>query len=319
MDWIGNESNVNRDVPIVWMVGLIGGWLLANVGCNRSQPFLTTHQVNGSLPTTRPPQPIFGNLLGAAPTTVLDPGQVGTQQAFAARDSDLTRRLQQLDENNRQLQTQLAQSQQQAQLAFDEKALLRRQLQDLTSQLQQTQVASVQARDQLQGISEQVRNAEASSRLRGGARLTANSSLRGQSESLKAFGFPVLQDGDVIRVRIPSDQLFQPNTASLTASATEILDRLAASFKQDFPRQRIGIEGHTDTGPFYGGSFSTAQQLSAAQSTAIVEHLQRRNQVPVPQLFSLAHGTNHPLADNQTPTGRSQNRRIEVVVYPDTY
>jgi chemotaxis protein MotB len=227
--------------------------------------------------------------------------------------------MQQLDENNRQLQTQLAQSQQQAQLASDEKTLLRRQLQDVTTQLQQTQIASVQAKDQLQGMSEQVRNAEASTRFRGGAKLTANSSLRGPTESLRTLGFPVLQDGDVIRVRIPSDQLFQPNTASLTASAAEILDRLAISFKQDFSRQRIGIEGHTDAGPFYGGSFSTAQQLSSAQSTAIVEHLQRRNQVPVTQLFSLAHGTNHPIADNQTPTGRSQNRRIEVVIYPDTY
>lgn len=319
IEWIGKKSNVNRDVPIIWIVGVLASLLAANAGCNRSQPFLTTHQVNGGLPATRPAQPIFGNLFGAAPLPVNDPGMVGAQAAIAARESDLARRLQQLDENNRQLQTQLAQSQQQAQLASDERTLLRRQLQDVTSQLQQTQIASVQAKDQLQGISEQVRNAEASSRLRGGARLTANSSLRGQTEGLKTLGFPVIQDGDVIRMRIPSDQLFQPNTASLTPSATEILDRLAASFKQDFSRQRIGIEGHTDAGPFYGGSFATAQQLSAAQSTAIVEHLQRRNQVPSTQLFSLAHGTNHPLADNQTPTGRSQNRRIEIVVYPDTY
>lgn len=308
---------MNRDVSILSIVGLVVGLFLATMGCNRSQPFLTTQQVGAGPAVPAQPQQLFGGMFGAAPN--MNGGLGLPQPALAAREADLTRRLQLLDENNRQLQTQLAQSQQQAQLAADERGLLRRQLQDVSSQLQQTQIATVQAKDQLQGMSEQVRNAEVSSRLRGGARLTANSSLRNQTDSLKEQGFPVIQDGDVIRVRIPSDQLFQPNTASLTASAAEILDRLAASLKQDFPRQRIGIEGHTDAGPFYGGSFATAQQLAAAQSTSIVEHLQRRNQFPATQLFSLAHGTNHPIADNQSPAGRSQNRRVEIVIYPETF
>ncbi len=102
-------------------------------------------------------------------------------------------------------------------------------------------------------------------------------------------------------------------------SAAEILDRVAAAITKNYPRQRVGIEGHTDSGPFYGGSFATAQQLSSAQSTAVVEQLQRRNQMSANQLFSLAHGTNHPVADNQTPVARAQNRRIEIVIYPDTF
>jgi flagellar motor protein MotB len=32
----------------------------------------------------------------------------------------------------------------------------------------------------------------------------------------------------------------------------------------------------------------------------------------------LAMGDNHPLASNATPAGKAKNRRIEVVVYPDT-
>jgi outer membrane protein OmpA-like peptidoglycan-associated protein len=35
------------------------------------------------------------------------------------------------------------------------------------------------------------------------------------------------------------------------------------------------------------------------------------------QLFLGAHGANHPLVSNATAAGRSRNRRVELVVYPD--
>ena len=50
-----------------------------------------------------------------------------------------------------------------------------------------------------------------------------------------------------------------------------------------------------------------------------IRYAVRRNGVPTQQLFVIAHGPNHPLADNQTPAGRAENRRIEFVVYPDTF
>ncbi len=294
----------------------VGWFFIGSFGCNRSNPYLTTQQLGGG--ASQPPsQGILGGFFGNPP--LANNPAIAPQQALAAREADLNRRLQLLDENNRQLQTQLAQSQQQSQLASDERSLLRRQLQDVTGQLQQTQIASLQTKDQLAGMSEQVRSVQASNQLRGGARLTANNSLVSQTDNLRDLGFPVIQDTNVIRIRVPADQLFQPNTATLTPSASEILDRVATTLRSNFSRQRVGIEGHTDAGPFYGGTYSTAQQLASAQSAAIVEHLQRRNQVPASQLFSLAHGTNHPLADNQSPTNRALNRRIEVVIYPDSY
>jgi chemotaxis protein MotB len=291
-------------------------FVLSLVGCNRSNQYLASQPAVAAPATAGAAPSFFQGWLGGGTAA---PEAFAIQQQFSARETDLNRRLVALDENNRQLQTQLAQAQQQAQIAAEERALLRRQLADASNQLQQSRVSNSETQNRLDGLSNEYRGLQSANQWRGGARLTANSSLKGRTEALSQLGFPVFQEGDVVRLRIPADQLFQPNTANPTPNAAEILDRVAEVVRSEFARQRIAVESHTDAGPFYGGNFSTAQQLSAAQSTAVVESMQRRSRLPSGQLFSVAHGTNHSVADNQTPAGRAQNRRIEIVIYPDTF
>jgi chemotaxis protein MotB len=196
---------------------------------------------------------------------------------------------------------------------------MQRQLQDVGNQLTQSRMANVQSSQQLRGLADQVQSVQASQQRRGGAKLTANTSNRLASEPLRDLGYSVEDDGGVIRLRLPSDQLFQQGTAQLSASASSILDRVAESLKRNYPRQRIAIEGHTDNAPLYGGTYSTSHQLAAAQSNAVLEHFTRRNQMPSAQLFTLAHGDNYPVGDNQSPASRATNRRVEFVVYPETF
>jgi chemotaxis protein MotB len=287
-------------------------------GCNRSNPYLTS-QSSGFPAAPSASSGSFGGLLGTGGSAAGANELLAIQQRYEARESELNRRLQALDENNRQLQTQLAQSQQQIQIAADERSLLKRQLMDVSGQLQQTRVAGFQTENELRGISDQFRSAQISSQSRGGARLTANKSLKEAPEFLKDLGFAVLEDGELIRIRIPVDQLFEPSGNTLTSGASSTLERIAAAIQREYPKQRVAVEGHTDSGPFYGGNYTTPQQLSSAQSTAVVDFLVRRNALPASQLFSLAHADNHPIANNDTPVARSQNRRIEFVIYPDTF
>ncbi len=230
----------------------------------------------------------------------------------AAQIAELERRARLLDDNNRQLTTQLAQSQQQVQLYRERSDLLARQMQDVTGQLAQSKIAQAQTAEQMRGIQSSVQK-------RGGAILAANNSLARQADSLRSRGLPVTVEGDIIRVSVPADQLFQPGSAQLSPNAAAVLDPIAETIAKQFPRQRIAIEGHSDTSPMYGGNFATSHQLAAAQSMAVLEQFSRRNSLPPNQLFSLSHGTNHPVADNATPAGRAQNRRIDIVIYPDTF
>jgi flagellar motor protein MotB len=268
------------------------------LGCSRSNPYLTAT-----------PSGFSG--------TVAAPNIASPQ--FTAQITELERRAKLLDDNNRQLTTQLAQSQQQMQLFKERSELMQRQLQDVGNQLAQARMANSQSSQQLRGLADQVQSVQSSQQKRGGARLTANTSNRMGSEPLRDLGYAVEDDGGVVRLRVPSDQLFQPGTAQLSPSASSILDRVAEALKRSYPKQRIGIEGHTDNAPLYGGTFATTHQLAAAQSNAVLEHFTRRNQMPSSQLFTLAHGDNYPIGDNQSPASRASNRRVEFVVYPETF
>lgn len=227
------------------------------------------------------------------------------------------RRLQQLDVDNRQLVTQVAQLQQQnqalqqeKQLALQQGELYAKQLQDLAAQNKQLLASGMQ-------IADQARSLQASMNTRGGARLTANNSLRGSAAAFQIPGAAVVPEGDLIRIRIPSDRLFSPGTAQLHPAGIPMLDQAASAISQQFPRQRVAVEAHTDNAQPYGAS--SAYRLAGDQAQAVLDQLVSRNRIPMQQLFTVAHGPNHPLADNQTPVGRAENRRIELVIYPETF
>ena len=229
-----------------------------------------------------------------------------------AQIAELNRRVQLLDDNNRQLHTQLAQSEQQTQVYRDESQLLRTQLAEISQQLETTRMAAQTAESQVRGI-------QASTQLRGNASIQANTNLTQQAARLNLGGIPVEQDRDVVRVVISSDSLFQPGTAQVQPQASLVLDPVAAQLRAVFPRQRIGIESYTDNAQLYGGSVATSHQLTSAQAAAVLDFLTRRSGMAPQQLFTVAQGANNPRQSNETPAGRAANRRIELVIYPDVF
>lgn len=229
-----------------------------------------------------------------------------------AQLAELRRRVQLLDDNNRQLHTQLAQSEQQSQVYRDELSLIRQQLADTTGKLESASIAAREAESRVQGF-------QASTQLRGNAQITPNTNLQQLASRLNLGGLPIEPDGNALRIVIPSDQLFQPGTAQLQPQAALVLDPIAAQLRSVFPRQRIAIEGYTDNAPMFGGQVATSHQLASAQAASVLELLTRRAGMSPQQLFTVAQGTNHPRATNETPAGRAVNRRIELVIYPETF
>jgi flagellar motor protein MotB len=231
-----------------------------------------------------------------------------------------------LDEANQQLTAQLAQAQQQLKLYQDRSELMQRQLADVTNQMQTrlaagmaaaTAVPRVATRDESTastGSPSIDREFGTGRNRRSGARLSANVSRGLASEPLRDLGYEVDFSSDGLRLRIPSDQLFQPGTSQLTASGSTLLDRVAEVLRAHYADRRIAIEGYTDNSPMYGGIYATSHQLTSAQADQVLAHWTRSNRLSPSLLTTLAHGSNDPISDNQNPAGRAENRRIEIVV-----
>jgi outer membrane protein OmpA-like peptidoglycan-associated protein len=104
------------------------------------------------------------------------------------------------------------------------------------------------------------------------------------------------------------DVLFDTGQASLKPGAMTTVDRLA-QFMSDYPERSVRIEGHTDD----VGSDTTNQQLSERRAVAVRDALVARN-IEAPRISTVGYGEARPIAGNDTPGGRQQNRRIEIVV-----
>jgi len=109
-----------------------------------------------------------------------------------------------------------------------------------------------------------------------------------------------------------SDVLFDTGRATLKPGAQRDLDRLAQALK-DNPNTRVKIEGYTDS----VGSEDYNQALSQRRAESVAEALQSRG-VPADRYEVEGLGKGFPVASNDTPAGRQQNRRVEIVFSDDS-
>jgi chemotaxis protein MotB len=115
-----------------------------------------------------------------------------------------------------------------------------------------------------------------------------------------------------VTVSITDTMLFQPGQAEVLNEARGTLSRVAAALKE-FPHQ-IRIEGHTDNVPIHTKEFPTNWELSTARALNITRFLAEEGYLPPERLAASGYGEFHPVAGNDTPEGRAQNRRVELVI-----
>ena len=107
------------------------------------------------------------------------------------------------------------------------------------------------------------------------------------------------------------DVLFDTGKATLKAGAYSTIDRLATVLKEDASR-KVLIEGHTDS----VGSDDFNQELSERRAGAVQAALFERG-VEASQISTVGKGETTPVASNDDPGGRQQNRRVELVFQDD--
>lgn len=118
------------------------------------------------------------------------------------------------------------------------------------------------------------------------------------------------------RTSLPAETLFASGSADLTAEGERVLAQLAEQL-QPAPYQ-ILVQGHTDDVPIRGAlaeRFPTNWELAAIRAARVVRALEAHGIEPE-RLAAVSLGEHHPVAPNDTPEGRAENRRIEIRLIP---
>jgi chemotaxis protein MotB len=105
---------------------------------------------------------------------------------------------------------------------------------------------------------------------------------------------------------------FDSGSAALKPSALPALDRIASILAVRTCRLRI--EGHTDNVPIHTAQMASNWELSTARSTELVRLLIQRYRFSPERLSAAGYAEYHPIASNDTPQGRAQNRRVDLVI-----
>jgi outer membrane protein OmpA-like peptidoglycan-associated protein len=124
-------------------------------------------------------------------------------------------------------------------------------------------------------------------------------------------GVKILRVGEGIKVTFDGDLMFRKNSSRLSEQSKRNLDRLAETLVK-YDKTKLIIEGHTDG----TGSATHNQTLSEQRAQAVALYLSMRKIQP-DRIKVSGYGETQPLFANTTEAGRTQNRRVELVIIAD--
>ena len=116
--------------------------------------------------------------------------------------------------------------------------------------------------------------------------------------------------GEELIVTLPQEILFATDSAEVRPDLRRDLRAMAANLNRN-PGSRVQVIGHTDS----TGAAAYNQSLSERRANSVANVL-RDAGVSNNRITAVGRGEDQPVATNLTTEGRSQNRRVEIVIRP---
>ena len=100
------------------------------------------------------------------------------------------------------------------------------------------------------------------------------------------------------------------DTSDLSPEAKAALDEFASQLASQNKGVFIEIQGHTDS----VGSENYNEELGLLRAEAVRRYLSQQHKFPLHRINVISYGETAPISDNGNREGRSQNRRVALVV-----
>jgi len=131
--------------------------------------------------------------------------------------------------------------------------------------------------------------------------------------SLEGSGVMIRRNGDQIVLVMPSDVTFDVDKSEIQPKFLRVLDDVGRTLNA-YPQTTIDIVGHADS----SGPDAYNQTLSERRASSVASYLINSDRVLSDRIFVAGQGERQPIASNDTPEGRAQNRRVEIILRPLT-
>ena len=117
---------------------------------------------------------------------------------------------------------------------------------------------------------------------------------------------------DEVIIRLASQDSFRSGSADLTQGFSELLEEVARTIDLA-DAQEVRVEGHSDNLPIaFSDVFRSNWDLSSARASAVTNLLLADPALADIQFSVVGFADTVPIASNETPEGRAQNRRIDI-------
>ena len=144
---------------------------------------------------------------------------------------------------------------------------------------------------------------------------TIETSLKDQ---IASQDIEIVEMEDKLKVIFIDKILFDSGKVDINEQGKNVLIAIAGSIS-GHGNQNVVVEGHTDNVPLSAGlqkRFPSNWELSTARAAAVVRFLQEEGGIPPERLSVSGYSFYQPVASNDTEEGRTQNRRIEIILGP---
>ena len=146
-------------------------------------------------------------------------------------------------------------------------------------------------------------------------RLEAQARVKEQFEQVEKMFLPsearVFREGDNIILRLVG-LTFDSGKSQIKPESFDLLGKVEKAIDV-FPRSELIIEGHTDS---FGGD-DLNQKLSQERAESVQQYMINAMRIPTYRLIATGYGETRPVASNETESGRTRNRRIDIVIRPN--
>ncbi|MBK7409644.1 MAG: flagellar motor protein MotB [Saprospirales bacterium] len=121
--------------------------------------------------------------------------------------------------------------------------------------------------------------------------------------------------GSAVLISISDKMLFKSGSSEISNKAGTVLSKVAKIIN-DQKELNVLVEGHTDNVPIKTDCVKDNWDLSAKRATSIVRTLQTTYNVDPARMTAGGRSEFVPKASNDSPEGRSVNRRTEIILTP---